>query len=265
MLVLRCVSPFLYPCVGPTQRQDMVTRRASPFLKPGIEALTRRLLKRVKASEEREFVGGKFLLPTTIRYDGQPKAPNEEVRPCTFFNFPYFSLDKHRVKGCKNCANAGKDGHPKRTLLQSRYRLESTAIKDKSQSITTLELEDVAKCLKPTNKQHTLSASNDVFPIIHVPQLWVASLSGGNHPPRFRSLSILTRLADVMLTSGPLHIQELQSSIIRTGPKQRHRSSGPALVRIILDNSMKTQHFTYPSDQCDWWFVSCVAERHVND
>ena len=166
-----------------TECQNTVVEHAGRYLDTGIKALTQRLLKRVWLSDERDFIGGKFLQPTAIRYDGQPKATSEEARPCTFFNFPYLSLDTHRRKtcmqGCNECYRTGSKGHPKRTLLQSRYRLESTAAKDESQSITALSRQDIAKCLKPSNKQVALSNSTNALPILHVPQLWIASLSGG--------------------------------------------------------------------------------------
>ena len=68
---------------------------------------------------------------------------------------------------------------------------------------------------------------------------------------------------DVLLTGGSLSLKELQSKTVRTGPAdttQRSEGSGPALVRILLRHSGKVQRFLYPSDQCDWWFVSASIE-----
>lgn len=169
-----------------------MSEKASQYLAPGIVGLTRRLLKRVRKSDERDFVGGKFLLPTAIRYDGQSKASNEVVRSCTFFNFPYLSLENHRAIHCQRCKEAGYDGHPKRTLLQSRYRLERTVAKDESQSITTLKPADIAKCVKPSNKQNALASLRGVLPIVYVPQLWVTSLSGGETPLISLSFAVLS-------------------------------------------------------------------------
>ena len=175
--------------------QNTVTEHAGSCLDTGIKALTQRLLKRVWTSGERDFIGGRFLRPTAIRYDGQPKATTEEARPCTFFNFPYLALDSHRLKTCEDgphgCYKAGSDGHPKRTLLQSRYRLESTATREESQSITTLSRQELAKCVRPAHKQENLSASMGALPLVYVPQLWIASLSGGIYSPKHRHAHLL--------------------------------------------------------------------------
>ena len=69
----------------------------------------------------------------------------------------------------------------------------------------------------------------------------------------------LIKYTDVLLTGGTLPLKELQGRIVRTGPadtRQRPDGSGPALVRILLRDFGKVQRFAYPSDQCDWWFVS---------
>jgi hypothetical protein len=214
-------------------------------------------LKRVRASDERSFIGGKFLIPTAIRYDGQCKASNETVRPCTFLNFPYISLERHDLQACNDCKSSSSDGHPKRTLLQSRYRLEKTISRDSSQSVTTLSLEEIKKCVTASTKDNILNPSYPTKPILHVPQMWFASLSGGWwHDQRRRLLLIST---DVMITNGPLTEKQLRSSVVKiqnTATSRPNSRLGPALVRIILDQSGKDQKFTYPVDQCDWWFVS---------
>lgn len=64
-----------------------------------------------------------------------------------------------------------------------------------------------------------------------------------------------------MVTSGPLSELELQSKIVKTvstSLQQHHDTPGPPLVHILLDNLGKRQRFTYPTDQCDWWFVSVL-------
>jgi hypothetical protein len=133
----------------------------------------------VQGSDERDFVGGKFLLPTAVRYDGRSKATTEPVKPCTFFNFPYLSLEEHRVGACQDCQSAGPKDHPKRTLLQSRYRLERTSDKDEEQSVTTLSFEEIKKCVSAVTQNKIFNPYTTLKPLLHVPQVWFASLSGG--------------------------------------------------------------------------------------
>jgi hypothetical protein len=132
----------------------------------------------VWATDERDFVGGKFLNPATTRYDGQSK--NDDEIPCTFFNFPYFSLEKRHAKTNREAEVPGTSvEHPIRTLLQSRYRLEATDTRDLEQSITNLSRSEVRTCIRPSPNRYEENVDNKSKPIIHVPQLWCLSLSGG--------------------------------------------------------------------------------------
>lgn len=62
-----------------------------------------------------------------------------------------------------------------------------------------------------------------------------------------------------MVTSGPISEGDLRGSAVLTKdtdvrtPQAGH---GPSLVRILLERAGKQQSFLYPTDQCDWWFVS---------
>jgi hypothetical protein len=132
----------------------------------------------VWATDERDFVGGKFLNPATTRYDGQSK--NDDEKPCTFFNFPYFSVEKPYAKSHHEAETPSTNPeHPVRSLLQSRYRLEATDTRDLDQSITKLSRSEVRTCIRPSPNRYEQNVNNKVKPIIHVPQLWCLSLSGG--------------------------------------------------------------------------------------
>jgi hypothetical protein len=211
----------------------------------GVKDLTRRLLKRVFATDERDFIGGKFLAPGATRYDGQSK--NDDEKPCTFFNFPYFSVERPHGRTPSQVQPVGSNrGHPVRTLLQSRYRLEATDARDQDQSITKLTRREVNTCIRPSfNYARQDINNNKSKPIIHVPQLWCLSLNG-----------------DVMVTSGCISETDLQGSFVMTR-EMPQASHGPPLVRILLDHSSKQHSFLYPTDQCDWWFGLLNKQRQI--
>jgi len=216
--------------------------------------LTRRLLKRVQMTDERTFIGGKYLVPYTTRYDGQSK--DEDEKPCTFFSFPYFSVETRKgVKFPRLDIDKENPEHPVRSLIQSRYRLESTLGRDKCQSIKTLPVDDVKRCIHPP---YASKPELNGKPIIHVPQIWVLSLSGGKFLPRLNA-PLLTIDTDIMITSGPISDSELRGPSIlkrRTTVREPKSGRGPSLVRIFVERLGKQHCFTYPTDQCDWWFVS---------
>jgi hypothetical protein len=215
----------------------------------GVKDLTRRLLKRVRATDERDFIGGKFLIPGATRYDGQSK--NDDEKPCTFFNFPYFSVERPRTRTQPQVQPAGGNlEHPVRTLLQSRYRLEATDARDQDQSITKLTRREVNTCIRPSSNCTGQDVNNHKSkPIIHVPQLWCLSLSG-----------------DVMVTSGCISETDLRGSSVmtrETNVQMPRAGRGPPLVRILLEHSGKQQPFLYPTDQCDWWFGLLNKQRQI--
>jgi hypothetical protein len=214
----------------------------------GVKDLTRRLLKRVWATDERDFIGGKFLIPGATRYDGQSK--NDDEKPCTFFNFPYFSVERPHTKTQPHVQPAGGNlEHPVRTLLQSRYRLEATDARDQDQSITKLTRREVNTCIRPSSNYARQDVNNKSKPIIHVPQLWCLSLSG-----------------DVMVTSGCISETDLRGSSVmtrETNVRMPQAGPGPPLVRILLEHSGKQQPFLYPTDQCDWWFGLLNKQRQI--
>ena len=215
----------------------------------GVKDLTRRLLKRVWATDERDFIGGKFLVPGATRYNGQSK--NDDEKPCTFFNFPYFSVERPHTRTQPQVQPTGGNlEHPVRTLLQSRYRLEATDARDQDQSITKLTRREVNTCIRPSSNYAGQDINNNKSkPIIHIPQLWCLSLSG-----------------DVMVTSGCISETDLQGSSVMTRETKVQTPQpgrGPPLVRILLDHSGKQHPFLYPTDQCDWWFGLLNKQRQI--
>ena len=148
----------------------------------------------MRANAERKYIDGKFLVPGPVRYDGQLSQSGEDDHPCTFFSFPYFALGDFESKAKEEAnqfpqnntgsANAGRPMkgsgiHPVRMLLQSRYRLESTRKRDQDQSIGTLTTQEVVDCVRMPLGEVELVKGNKWKQKIHVPQLWVLSISGG--------------------------------------------------------------------------------------
>lgn len=159
--------------------KKLVLEHARPPSASGIKGLTSRLLKRVYTSDERHYIGGKFLLPTAIRYDGQSKKPTEQEKPCLFFNFPYLSIEHHHPKNCTECAAGGSEDHPMRSLFQFRYRLQTTKVKDSSQIVAKIDANVISKCIPSALRQRFVAACEEEAPLIHVPQVWIALISGG--------------------------------------------------------------------------------------
>jgi hypothetical protein len=229
--------------------KDLFSRYVSKHVDSGVKDLTRRLLKRVWATDERDFIGGKFLIPGATRYDGQSK--NADEKPCTFFNFPYFSVERPHTRTQPQVQPVGGNlEHPVRTLLQSRYRLEATDARDQDQSITKLTRREVNTCIQPSSNYARQDVNNHKSkPIIHIPQLWCLSLSG-----------------DVMVTSGCISETDLRGSSVmtrETNVQTPQVGCGPPLVRILLERSGKEQPFLYPTDQCDWWFGLLNKQRQI--
>ena len=131
--------------------------------------LTRRLLERVRNTAEKSFVGGKFLVPTALRYDNQDMSRYTVDQTCIFFCFPYFSVAEPSYG-----EYAGKDSseHPPRTLLQSRYRLNKTTDRDKKQCIRLLTNKAVSSSDVARKARRISLPFQETGQLVYVPQLW---------------------------------------------------------------------------------------------
>ena len=192
--------------------------------------LTHRLLERVKSLHERLFVGGSFLNPTAIRYDLHDTSRYGIDRCSMFVNFPYFTLKKAQQR--LRC-DRGDSRHPTRTLLQSRYRLNDTTERDKSQAIRMLDAGSLRNCIEAPKADSTHLTQKVVGELIYVPQLW-ALIMGRDH----------------MVTTGPISDQALQGSAIVI----REDADRCTLVRISFKNHGMPEEITYPREQCASWF-----------
>ena len=154
----------------------MLVKFAKRRLTPGLLDLVPRLLTRVQIDAERPFRNGSYLIPVVRRYDGHDIRGEEGDKPALFVNFPFFALKPVRPtfpgehKSLK---------HPARTLLQWRYRLQSTETRDLDQAITHLSQEEIEGCCVETTRKTTRPSVGSEKRVLHVPQLWAVILSNG--------------------------------------------------------------------------------------
>lgn len=106
-------------------------------------ALALEILETVQNTREKTFLYGRYLEPTTLeRYGSKPE------QTVIFMSLPIFTIRGPNV----HTTNGERDSHPTRSLLQSRYRLESTKKQDKEQVVAQIFANDKE--------------------IVHVPQIW---------------------------------------------------------------------------------------------
>ncbi|KAL8951301.1 MAG: hypothetical protein Q9222_002723 [Ikaeria aurantiellina] len=159
-------------------------------LRDGEIGLTKRLLKRVRLVSERPFVGGSFLMPKATRYEMYDKSLYGGDKTCMFLNFPFFTVKKAQPT---QKLEKGDLKHPTRTLLQTRYRLNETTERDKSQCIRTLPIRSLESCEKGKTGESAARQDKAINELIYIPQIWVL-IMGQRH----------------VATSGPISDQDLQ-------------------------------------------------------
>ena len=128
--------------------------------------LTYRLIKRLQASVEHSFVGGSYLTPIALRYDDQDVSRYTVDKTCIFFSFPYFQIADSAFRNHKYRS----DGHPPRTVLQTRYRLNRTTDRDQYQCIRRLDNATIDKCIEPKRQGAEAKAHTEL--LVFIPQLW---------------------------------------------------------------------------------------------
>ena len=149
--------------------KEIVNQYQSPGLSGGERGLTRRLLKRVRNEAERDFVGGRFLIPLALRYDNQDISRYTVDKTCIFFGFPYFEIAK---PGLRHHFDKGSPQHPPRTLLQSHFRLNKTTDRDEYQCISLLGEGAVASSINAINNSKRNLSGKTIEDLVYVPQLW---------------------------------------------------------------------------------------------
>lgn len=146
-------------------------------LTQGEFGLTKKLLTTLGRISERQYVGGRYLVPLSLRYDNQDVSMYTTDKTCIFFSFPYLCLDPH---GRPLYYKKEDNKHPPRTLLQSHYRLNRTDDRDASQCIRWLKSSRVNDCIIfHPDESDDISKLNPSTrprrkpePLFLVPQLW---------------------------------------------------------------------------------------------
>ena len=136
--------------------QDQVLR--IPGLQGDEIALVMRLFDKVQRTSEQQYIHGKYLEPVTVIYGGEDshRGPDNRPKTATFICLPFFDVGS--LGPSSNATNS--QSHPIRALLQTRYRLESTLNRDKTQVIRKLMSHGKQAC-------------------VQLPQLWAVDVNKG--------------------------------------------------------------------------------------
>ena len=216
--------------------ESLVVRLKSFGLNDNDLGLTKRLLKRVQSVSERAFVAGSFLTPTALRYIMLDDSRYGVDTRCVFLAFPYFEVKKTAKK---MIFGKGDPRHPTRTLLQSRYRLNETTDRDKSQCIRMLDgraLQSYVKVAQPANSTGVTEKIEDE--LIYVPQMWALIVD-----------------QDHLITSASMTHQALQGPKFELEDHQKPDNNNRcSLVRISFINRGIQENVTFPMAHCTSWF-----------
>ena len=155
--------------LGINKLEEEIVKCQSRGLSESEIGLTKRLLGRVRSTSEKSFVGGKYLVPTALRYDNQDVSRYTVDKTCIFFSFPYFLVADSSFR---EYAAKGKEEHPPRTLLQSRYRLNKTIERDEKQCIRLLDGKGVTSSIAVQAGDEISIPAKGTQHLVYVPQLW---------------------------------------------------------------------------------------------
>ncbi|KAL8827034.1 MAG: hypothetical protein Q9191_003431 [Dirinaria sp. TL-2023a] len=221
-------------------------RKRSSGLQGSEIGLTGHLLKKLKTSYEHAFVGGSFLTPTAVRYDMIDSSRYGVDKCYIFLNFPYFTVKKAQQRFG---FDKGDPRHPTRTILQSRYRLNKTTEKDKSQCIRMLDAGALKSCIEAPTADTTKLTRKPIDELVYVPQMWALTMGQGH-----------------IVTTGPISGQALQGSTIAVREHvTADVSNRCVLVRISFKNRGMHEEVTYPREQCASWFSLLSKHQQIRN
>ena len=196
---------------------------------PGLEdddlALAARLLNKVQRTCEKQFVHGRYLKPTVLVYDGaDPEETAKDQKTATFISLPIFTTESER----HHKSTKDHELHPVRSLLQSRYRLESTKSRDKDQVIRKI--------------------NSKAAHVVHVPQIWALIIN-----------------KHTIITCAPLDTSTLRGDTIRL-VKHSEAQLDEATWSVHFTDARGTV-FYLPLRFCKTWFglVKQIADDCLHD
>ena len=192
------------------------------------------LVDALQRSSEQEFVHGRYLDPVTLKYLNK----DLESKTATFVGLPAFSTDHLKIHN----TDKAFQGHPVRSLLQSRYRFRSTEGRDKTQVITHESDEDR---------------------IVVVPHIWALIINNYT-----------------VVTCAPMKPTEILGKTIKTGQYPNAPAGLSTGNLFFSDNRGNAFHFTdlhftdpqgkvfcIPLASCRTWFglVKSIVEECLDD
>jgi hypothetical protein len=119
-----------------------------------------RLFEQIRTKHQKQLFDGYRIEPgTVLRYDGISSGGADITQPSAIFMcFPYLSV------GVRQQTNHSPDvGYPTRSILQTLYPYESTALREETPSFCSDS--------SPASDQ-----------VLYVPQCWVVILNSGKNP-----------------------------------------------------------------------------------
>ncbi|KAL9130007.1 MAG: hypothetical protein Q9217_001691 [Psora testacea] len=189
--------------------------------------LIKRLTTRLSTVSERSFIGGRYLMPLTLRYDNQDISKYTIDKTCIFFSFPYLCLDTIELR---KYYDKGHLEHPPRTLLQSHYRLNKTKDRDKLQCVRWLKAHKLASYIIASDSDKAKLPREKVQELFYVPQFW--GLIGLLN----KKQQILEYLQDDIPANGKTEPGDETTMKCKTKASQYHFWRDDDGIQITFDN-----------------------------
>ena len=225
--------------------------------------LTKRLKAKLETISERNFVGGRYLEPLTLRYDSQDVSKYSVDKTCIFFTFPYLCA---APKSLRQYKEAGDPAHPARTLLQSHYHLIKTTDRDNHQCITWLQPGKLRKYITAVGRDSTSGQSPNAWSFMGLRSGWKQWHSLDNpeelfYVPQYWGLIVGL---DNLITSSTCGDEDLRGGRIDlTRDAINDRATSFSLLRILFYRNHCLEELVFPLDQCDSYFGLLNKQQRI--
>ena len=225
--------------------------------------LTKRLKAKLETISERNFVGGRYLEPLTLRYDSQDVSKYSVDKTCIFFNFPYLCV---APKSLRQYKEAGDPAHPARTLLQSHYHLNKTTDRDNLQCITWLQPGKLRKYITAVGRDNTPGLSRNASSLMGLRsklKQWHSLVNQEEifYVPQYWGLIVGL---DNLITSSTCGDEDLRGGRIALSRDAIHdRATSFSLLRILFYRKHCLEELVFPLDQCDSYFGLLNKQQRI--